>query len=740
MRKIFLTLLLAALPIMASADEGMWLVNMIEGKLHRQMADAGLRVDAKTIYDEDAASLSDAVVALAFGCSGSMISNDGLMITNHHCAYDDVHKLSTPEHNYLEDGFWALSRDKEMPVHSEGIYFLKKVIDVTDEVVHLRDSTHAEGKVFGMRKVYATIENKYGKIYEGQGEVICSSFWGGRKYMVALYQVYKDVRLVAAPPVCIASFGAEVDNWEWPQQKGDFAIYRIYTAPDGSPAEYSPDNVPLHPKKTLRIATGGVQTGDYTMVIGYPGRVNRYSSSFAVRQQADITAPIQAHYRMEQMKILDRWMNSDPKIRLKYADYYFSLSNVQEIREGEAYCYNRFKVPEVKAETQDKPLQEWIDADPDRKAEYGNLVERLGAKYDAVKDVEAQLNYYRETYVRAFRLNRMINVIVRYGKDRDKAGLPVAAVADSTKLLERVEQLMEEYDPRVEKDIFKFALGEFYSKVDREFQGNFFREVYDSFKGDVAAAADSLWDNSVFSDHERLRKALHEPHPTEFYTDDPLYKYASGINIVPLNKKKAEIEGEETTANLEALYKKALYYMREDKGVAQYPDANSTMRVTYGTVGPISPADAVTVADHTSTEGILEKYRPNEYIFSLKPEIKALYEARDWGRWADKATGKMCVNFLSDNDITGGNSGSPVLNAEGDLVGLAFDGNKEGLTSDMYYDPVMNKCISVDIRYVMWILEKYMGMDYLFDELTFVPDKASLHKAGRRNADKKRRK
>ena len=376
MRKIFLTLLLAALPLLASADEGMWLINMIEGKLHRQMADAGLRLDAKTIYDEDRASLSDAVVALAFGCSGSMISNDGLMITNHHCAYEDVHKLSTPEHNYLEDGFWALSRDKELPVHSEGIYFLKKVIDVTDEVVHLRDSTHAEGKVFGMRKVYATIENKYGKIYEGQGEVLCSSFWGGQKYLVALYQVYKDVRLVAAPPVCIASYGAEVDNWEWPQHKGDFAIYRIYTAPDGSPAEYSPENVPLHPKKTLRIATGGVQTGDYTMVIGYPGRVNRYSSSFAVKQQADISAPIQAHYRMEQMKILDRWMNSDPKIRLKYADYYFSLSNVQEIREGEAYCYNRFRVPEVKAETQDKPLQEWIDADPARKAEYGNLVER----------------------------------------------------------------------------------------------------------------------------------------------------------------------------------------------------------------------------------------------------------------------------------------------------------------------------------------------------------------------------
>lgn len=728
MKKIFLSLLLAVMPIMASADEGMWLVNMIESKLHEKMADKGLRLDAKTLYDEDDVSLSDAIVALAFSCTGSMISNDGLMITNHHCAYDDVHKLSTPEHNYLEDGFWALTRDKELraPSSADGIYFLKKVIDVTDEVNKLKADTGAEGKLFGMRRVYAMMEDKYQKIYNEKGyQVSCDSFWGGQKYMIAVYCVYKDVRLVAAPPVCIASYGAEVDNWEWPQQKGDFAIYRIYTAPDGSPAEYSPENVPLHPKKTLRIATGGVRTGDYTMIMGYPGRVNRYSSSFAVEQTANVVNPIQAFYRKKQMEIIDGWMNKDPKIRLQYADYYFMLSNVQEIREGETYCYNRFGVPAIKAASQDAPLQAWIDADPARKAEYGNLIERLGKKYEDLKWIETQLNYYRETYARAFRLNKILNTTVRCCKDRAKKGLPVGSIADSTGLVDRINKWYSEYDFRVEKDIFKYALGEFYSHLDKKFQGEFFPEMYERYNGDTDAIADYIWDNSIFTDLEKINKAMNEVHDAAFYEADPLYKYATSIKILPLNKEKDRIEGKESLSSLEAKYKKALYQMRLEQGVPQYPDANSTMRITYGTVGPISPADAVTVADHTSTEGILEKYKPSEYIFTLKPEIKALYDARDWGRWGDKETGKMFVNFLSDNDITGGNSGSPVLNADGDLVGLAFDGNKEGLASDMYFDPVMNKCISVDIRFVMWILEKYMGMNYLFDELTFVDNTAA---------------
>ncbi|NLB67457.1 MAG: S46 family peptidase [Bacteroidales bacterium] len=316
------TLFLSA--VLCRADEGMWLIHLIEQGLAKNMQERGLQLDPNTLYDEEKGGLSDAVVSLAFGCSGSMISSDGLMITNHHCAYSDVHALSTPEHNYLEDGFWAMDRSQEAPVKGDGIWFLKKVIDVTSEVQHLRDSIVPRGGGFAMRRVYSLIEGRYGRLFKGQGEVSCSSMWGGNKYYMALYEVYKDVRLVAAPPICIASFGGEVDNWEWPQHKGDFALYRIYTAPDGSPAEYSPDNIPMKPSRTLKISTAGVQRGDFAMVIGYPGRTDRYASSFKVNNIETVVNPIQVEKQGEQMKIIDGWMNLDPAVRLKYADHNLS--------------------------------------------------------------------------------------------------------------------------------------------------------------------------------------------------------------------------------------------------------------------------------------------------------------------------------------------------------------------------------------------------------------------------------
>ena len=279
MKRILLATALLFCTLSAFADEGMWMINTIDRVLEKRMKSAGLKLDAKMLYDEEQESLSDAVVALAFGCTGSMISNDGLMITNHHCAYSDIHALSTLDHNYLEDGFWAMRRDEELPVKGQAIYFLKKIFDVTEEVQALRVEFDAEHKPMAMRRVYKQIEDKYAQVYEGQGELICSSYYNGNKYYMALYQVYRDVRLVAAPPVSVASFGGDTDNWEWPQHKGDFAIYRIYTAPDGSPADYAPENVPMHPRKILKISQNGLKDGDFTMVLGYPGRTNRFAST-----------------------------------------------------------------------------------------------------------------------------------------------------------------------------------------------------------------------------------------------------------------------------------------------------------------------------------------------------------------------------------------------------------------------------------------------------------------------------
>lgn len=638
----------------AFADEGMWMINTIDRFLEKRMKAAGLKLDSRMIYDEEKESLSDAVVALAFSCTGSMISEDGLMITNHHCAYSDIHALSTPEHNYLEDGFWAMNRGEELPVKGQAIYFLKKIFDVTGEVMRLRDSLDVAAHPMAMRRVYRIIEDRYARFYEGQGELICSSYYNGNRYYMALYQVYPDVRLVAAPPVCIASFGGDTDNWEWPQHKGDFAIYRIYTAPDGSPAAYAPENVPLHPKKTLKISQRGLRDGDFTMVLGYPGRTNRYASSYAVEEIVQIQNPVQARFRKDQMEILEKWMDADPEVRLKYADRYFGLSNVQEIREGEIYCYNRFNVVGAKR-AEERNLQQWLgDSD---------LLSRMERKYADVAEINRQVVYFQETLVRGTNLHRYANALFR--GDTAMAARELASL-----------------DMRVERDLLRYSLDRFYRYVERVYWGPYLTEVYDRREGNVDAILDDIWDGHI-------RDAL------------------TSCRIVQFNEARDRIEAGESKASLEREYKDAVYRMKQAQRQPMYPDANSTMRITYGKVCPLAPRDAVTLASKTSTAGILEKVNPDDYDFSLKPRVRELLE---------KNPG-IPVNFLTDNDITGGNSGSPVLNARGELVGLAFDGNKESLAGDTYFVEEMNRCICVDIRYVLWILREYAHADWILDEI-----------------------
>ena len=654
MKKVLLAAALLLCALSAFADEGMWMIQTIDRTLEKRMRAAGLKLDGKMIYDEEKESLSDAVVALSFSCTGSMISRDGLMITNHHCAYSDIHALSTLDHNYLEDGFWAMNREEELPVKGQAVYFLKKVFDVTPEVDRLRDSLDVASRPMAMRRVYKLLEDKYSLIYAGQGELICSSYYNGNKYYMALYQVYRDVRLVAAPPVSVASFGGDTDNWEWPQHKGDFAIYRIYTAPDGSPAEYSPENVPMHPRKVLKISQNGLSDGDFTMVIGYPGRTNRYASSYAVEEIVQVQNPIQATFRLDQMKIIDKWMNEDVAVRLKYADRYFSLSNVQEIREGEIYCYNRFGVVEAKR-AEEQRLQKWLGN--------SDLIYRLGEKYDDVAGINQQIVYFQETIVRGTNLFRYANALAR---------------GDSAIVKRELAQL----DMRVERDLLRYSLNQFFKYVRPVYWGDYLTDLHTRYKGDVDAML-----NEIFDGH--------------------LYEALTSCRITSFNQRRDQIEAGVSKNSLEKEFKDAVYRMKLSRKEPMYPDANSTMRITYGKVRPLQPRDAISIAARTRSEGILEKYNADDYEFTLKADFRELLEKnRD-----------IPVNFLTDNDITGGNSGSPVLNARGELVGLAFDGNKESLAGDTYFVEAMNRCICVDIRYVLWILRTYAHMDPLLAEI-----------------------
>lgn len=699
----------------AFADEGMWLIQDINAALEKKMQERGLKLSAGEIYNADApgAAVSDAIVSLGFYCTGSIISDQGLLITNHHCAYSDVFALSTPEHNYLEEGYWAVRSDQELPIPDKQVFFLKRVLDITGEVKNLRDDLAKKGLPCGMRRVSHILESKYKK--DTGKEAYLNSMWAGEKYYMALYDVYEDLRLVAAPPVSVAAFGGDTDNWEWPQHKCDFAMYRVYMSPDSKPAKYSSDNVPLKPLRKLDISLDGYKPGDYTMVIGYPGRTNRYASSLETDYQERVTLPIANELRRNQMEIMRRWMDADPAVWLKYSDTFFGLSNIGEMQEGEAACLKRFGVKAIK-ESEEKDLQAWIEADPARKARWGSLMSDLQKMYDETEAVERNKAYFRETFFRGTIIGR---TIMRMNSARGK-------FKPMKKYLMRG---VSETDPRVERDLLEYSVSQYFTNIDTSLFGPYQRELSAKFGTDFKAMTDYIWEGTMVASREKA-EAFNDPAQ---FNDDRLKKLLLDVSILDFNKTDDDMNLRNRILALNKEYTQALYEMRNDKGIAQYPDANSTMRITYGTVGPIEPHDGVWCSWQTSTNGIIEKYDAENRDFKPSDAFMSMLESRDWGHWAVKMpssgkkaapapvgsapAGTMPADFLTDNDITGGNSGSPVLNAEGKVIGLAFDGNKESLASDLYAVPGYNKCVCVDIRYILWTLDKYAGMSRIIDEL-----------------------
>ncbi|MEG0518181.1 MAG: S46 family peptidase [Bacteroidales bacterium] len=707
---LFSVLMMAFSPSEMIADEGMWMVHMFES-IYPQMVKTGLKLKPNEIYNQNANhTVSDAIVSLDFGCTGSMISKNGLMITNHHCAYGDIHSLSTPENNYLDNGFWAMNRSDEKHIKGKNAFFLRKVLDVTDQVNQCIEQVKKTGfKGMVMRRVYKQVESKYQK--STPYEVMCASVWSGTKYYMFFYEMYPDVRLVGAPPASIGAFGGETDNWGWPQHKGDFAIYRIYTGKDGKPAAYSNDNVPMVPAKVLNISAAGVKEGDYAMVMGYPAKTNRYISSFEVKQKQEIINPIVIQARRGKLDVWKKHMDQSPAIRLMYADKYFGISNYADYAKWENQCFKMYNVIGIR-EAEEREFT----------GEDQQLLAHMKKGFEAKNELVRYKTWFKEIVVSASECvansKRVTGIIRHMEKGKiDSVSLKNPLVK---KALKMSGNYFKTFDLETDLDLFKFNLDLMIKNMPQEYYSDTLKNWIKQFGGSANQLADFIYDNSNFTTPEKIRAFFATPKSIADIRNDVMYKFTEACcldTFKDLEEKVCKKVGFDPDS-YKSKYTRVLYNMRETKGIPQSPDANSTMRLSYGTVGGVEPYDGVKYAFQTTIKGYTEKENPDEYEFKVTDRMKSLIASKEWGRWAEK--GVMYVNFLTNNDITGGNSGSPVLNGKGEIIGLAFDGNRESISGDAYYHPTNFKTVCVDIRFVLWVIEKYAGASLLIDEMNIV--------------------
>ena len=567
-----------------------------------------------------------------------------------------------------------------------------------------------------MNKVSSVVEEKY---KSSPFEKSLSSEWRGSKYYLYFYETFSDVRLVGAPPASIGAFGGETDNWGWPQHKGDFAMYRVYSAPDGSPAKYSAQNIPMEAKKFLTVSSKGLKENDFTMILGYPGRTNRYISSFELNQKYEVLNPMISGVRRAKLDVWKKHMDSSDEIRLKYSDKYVGISNYTDYAKWENLCIERFDIIS-EIEKNEANLSKWIAAKPERVKEYSSVLERLKRGYELTADAERYKGYFQETMVRGAELvalGQRFKGITLF-MQREKLDTVTMKYPKVKEFFSIAENLFASSDPQADRELFKVLLKIYLKEVPKNFYAESFVNVLARFNGNTNELADFIYDNSAITDLERMRAFFAEPRSINEILNDPVIDIVNTMSIVEYNRLLNNILDSAGISLSEerTKYVKAMYQMQLESGKNIYPDANSTMRLTFGVAGGLKPRDAVKYDYLTTTQGILEKANPNDYEFKIKPQLEKLLSKKEWGRWGKD--GVLYVNFMSDNDITGGNSGSGVLNGKGELVGLAFDGNRESMAGDVFFVEGYNKSVSVDIRYVLWVIDKFAGAKHILEEMT----------------------
>lgn len=714
MKKLLLTLLAAVLLVPARADEGMW-IPMLIGKNYDEMVKMGLKLSKDDLYNINHSSIKDAIVQFNGGCTGEMISASGLLITNHHCGYGSIASLSTVKNNYLDNGFWAYSYEQELPAKGVDVLFLERMEDVTAEI--MKAVGNKKGEKFDKRyekvveKIKARVEDANPHV-----EAQVKGYFEGNQYFLLVYKRYTDVRLVGTPPKSLGKYGGDTDNWMWPRHTADFSMFRVYADKNNEPAEYSKDNVPYQPKKFLPISVSGVDENDFTMIFGYPGRTNRYEVSYGIDMAINEVNPSIVKPREKRLEIMRKNMKKDKEVYLKLTSYYSGISNYWKYFIGQTEQLKRLKVVDEKKKSETE-FTKWARNNSN---DYQDVISDYEVIYNKFRPYAKHYIYYSQCFRGSLLADMGTDFYDLYQElsekkpDQEKIEKEIKGIKRSR------ASIMRRFDYDTEKEIFAEMTKMFYEDIPKSQHPDIYQKVIfkefgsSSLNETFYKYADYVFANTMLLDTNKLNAFLENP-SIEAMNNDPAIMYALSFvwNYDEYYKPKVD-EYQEAKETVKKKYIRGL--MEKNKGELFYPDANSTMRITYGQVKSYSPHDAITYDYYTTLDGFMEKYKPGDDEFDAPEELIELYKKKDYGKYADKY-GQLRTCFITTNDITGGNSGSPVINGNGEWVGIAFDGNWEAMSGDIAFDEKYKRTICTDARFIFWIIEKMGKAHNLIEEV-----------------------
>ncbi len=714
MKKVLLSILLflSTLPLATKADEGMWIPMLVEKLNYAEMQKLGLKLSSEQIYSVNQSSLKDAIVIFGRGCTGEIISDQGLLLTNHHCGYGSIQSVSSIENNYLRDGFWASNHGQEIPIADLTVQFLISMENVSSQVlegINLQTPENERSEIVAKR-IREIVQNA---TKDTHYNAIVKEYFEGSEYYLLIYETFKDIRLVGTPPEVIGKFGADTDNWTWPRHTGDFSLFRVYADADNRPADYSPDNKPFKPRHFLPISLDGIQKGDFAMIMGNPGSTDRYLTSYGVEMAVNETNPTRVKIRAEKLRIMKEGMDKDPSVRLKYASKYAGVSNYWKYFIGQTRGLKRLDVVDKKKAIEQK-FEFWIASNPSLKQEYGQALSLISDAYQTLAESNLARWYLVEAIMQgseiltnASRFNRLNTLLKAEKTDQE------AISKESEKLAKGLEEWFKNYDQSIDQAMLARMLEMYSADVPQKQQPALLGTMAHAAKGNFGILAADVFKKSLFANPEKIKAFLAAP-KAKTLEKDPAYRLINAFYDKNREFQESSRKANESLRHGNRLFVDGLRHMEHNRTF--YPNANFSLRLTYGSVLDYYPADAIHYNYFTTTQGILEKEDPSVREFEVPEKLKKIISTSDYGPYANE-DGTMPVNFLANLDITGGNSGSPVIDANGRLIGLAFDGNWEAMSGDIAFEPELQRTISVDIRYFMLIIDKFANAQNLIREM-----------------------